>query len=114
MSPETAAALLAAERAETTARVAALTRELTGLTDATASVATDDEHDPEGTTAFDRAQVTALLAQARAHLADLDSALDRLAAGTYGTCERCGEPIPAGRLEARPAAATCVACAARR
>jgi DnaK suppressor protein len=29
--------------------------------------------------------------------------------GSYGTCEACGEPIPEGRLEARPWATRCVA-----
>jgi DnaK suppressor protein len=33
----------------------------------------------------------------------------RIADGTYGTCEVCGEPIPEGRLEARPWANRCVA-----
>ena len=31
--------------------------------------------------------------------------------GSYGTCEACGGPIPAARLEARPTARTCVGCA---
>ena len=34
-----------------------------------------------------------------------------LAQGEYGTCERCGRPIGAERLEARPEATRCVACA---
>ena len=46
--------------------------------------------------------------QAREHLADIDAALAKVAAGTYGLCEVCGEPIPDGRLEARPTARTCV------
>ncbi|WP_433030613.1 TraR/DksA C4-type zinc finger protein [Actinomycetospora sp. CA-053990] len=33
-----------------------------------------------------------------------------MAAGTYGVCERCGRPIAPERLEARPAARTCVTC----
>src|SRR3954449_10806192 len=33
----------------------------------------------------------------------------RIVDGTYGTCEVCGEPIPEGRLEARPWATRCVA-----
>jgi DnaK suppressor protein len=37
--------------------------------------------------------------------------LTRLDAGTYGTCEVCGEPIGTARLEARPAARTCINCA---
>jgi len=73
----------------------------------------DDEHDPEGSTvAFERAQVAALLDEARAHLNDLDHALTRLDAGTYGVCERCTAPIGFERLTAKPAVRSCIACAA--
>ena len=72
----------------------------------------DDEHDPEGSTiAYERAQLTAVLAAARRRVADLDDALARVAAGAYGVCERCGQAIPGERLEARPFARTCVGCA---
>ncbi len=40
----------------------------------------------------------------------IDEALARLDAGTYGTCVRCGRPIPAERLQALPWAARCVDC----
>ena len=74
----------------------------------------DDEHDPEGATiAFERSQLGALVRQARLHLDEVDAALARLDAGTYGTCEACGDPIGEGRLEARPAARTCIRCASR-
>jgi len=36
-------------------------------------------------------------------------AMVRLDEGGYGVCEVCGEPIPEGRLEARPWATTCMA-----
>ncbi|MGW2898947.1 TraR/DksA family transcriptional regulator [Streptomyces sp. NPDC001212] len=105
--------LLAAERAGTSVQIAALSRDFDGIVEANALVATDDEHDPEGSsTAFERAHVAAMLAQARDHLADLDRALERLEEGDYGRCEGCGEPIPSQRLEVRPAARTCVRCAA--
>lgn len=42
------------------------------------------------------------------HLRDVNAALARLAAGTYGICARCGKPVDRARLEAEPAAATCV------
>lgn len=75
----------------------------------------DDEHDPEGSTAsMDQVRDTALLATVRRTVAELEAARDRLVEGTYGTCERCGRPIDPARLEARPEARTCVACAARR
>jgi RNA polymerase-binding transcription factor DksA len=50
---------------------------------------------------------------ADALMADRDAARARLAAGRYGTCERCGQPIGDERLAARPAARQCVRCASR-
>lgn len=47
------------------------------------------------------------LAEARA----IRAALDRIAAGAYGACARCGEAIPRPRLEAAPQAALCIRCA---
>jgi DnaK suppressor protein len=105
-------AALAAERAATLDRMAALRRDFDGIVDSSALVATDDEHDPEGATiAFERAQLAGLLGQAEQHLTDLDHALSRLDQGSYGRCERCGRPIAAARLAARPAARTCIRCA---
>ena len=49
-----------------------------------------------------------------ATLDDIEHALSRLDAGTYGTCELCGQAIPLERLEAIPHASTCVACAVER
>jgi RNA polymerase-binding transcription factor DksA len=107
------AQLLAAERASTVERLAGLERELTAIIESSGQAGTDDEHDPEGATiAFERAQLAALIDQARGHLAELDDALDRLRNGSYGRCERCGRPIAAERLAARPAARTCITCAA--
>ena len=40
---------------------------------------------------------------------DIEEALERMDNGTYGTCEECGEDIPVDRLEANPAARTCIA-----
>jgi DnaK suppressor protein len=106
--------VLAAEQAEVFARVDALSRSMEDIVSASVSANADDEHDPEGSTiAFERAQVAALLAQARAHLAESTEALQRLDAGGYGRCERCGAAIAPERLEARPTARTCIHCAAR-
>ena len=45
-----------------------------------------------------------------AESAAIDAALERLQAGTFGQCLRCGAAISAGRLQAQPSAATCLAC----
>ncbi|MFZ0492316.1 MAG: TraR/DksA C4-type zinc finger protein [Acidimicrobiia bacterium] len=47
-------------------------------------------------------------------LGQVEDALERLDAGTYGMCINCGKPIPAARLDAIPYTTLCVACAARR
>ena len=74
----------------------------------------DDEHDPEGSTvSLDQARDAALLDRAERTLAELVAAQERLAAGRYGVCERCGRDIPPERLVARPEARVCVPCARR-
>lgn len=45
-------------------------------------------------------------------LREIDAALARFAAGTYGLCTACGEPIDLARLEALPTARRCMACEA--
>ena len=107
--------LLAAERAGTLERLSALERELRGIIESSGPAGIDDEHDPEGATiAYERQYVAALIGQAREHLAQIDAAMARLAEGGYGRCERCGRPIGAARLAARPVATTCMNCAGRR
>jgi len=41
-------------------------------------------------------------------IAEIDAALDRMDAGTYGLCEVCGKPIGAERLAAIPWARLCI------
>jgi RNA polymerase-binding transcription factor DksA len=103
---------LFAERELAVAQIESLARDFAGIVEAADDVATDDEHDPEGhTIAFERQQVAGLLRDARSRLRDVDDALARVAAGSYGACESCGRPIGAECLVARPAARTCIPCA---
>lgn len=46
-------------------------------------------------------------------LSKVARALERVAAGTYGTCESCGNSIPVERLDVLPYSTLCVECAAR-
>jgi DnaK suppressor protein len=55
--------------------------------------------------------VIVLRDEAAARLDEVDAALARLSAGTYGVCEACGGPIAAERLDALPVTRRCVACA---
>jgi RNA polymerase-binding protein DksA len=64
--------------------------------------AIDDEHN-EVLDALDDA--------GRRELNDIDAALKRLEAGTFGYCERCGAPISKARLEALPFVSLCLECA---
>ena len=63
----------------------------------------------EGTSmAVDRLAAVSTQEHLLATLDEVRRARRRIADGTYGTCEVCGEPIPAARLEARPWANRCV------
>jgi DnaK suppressor protein len=59
----------------------------------------------------ERARLLSVMKALRSNLRWVDRALRKMELGTYGTCERCGEPIPIERLEALPWAILCVDCA---
>jgi RNA polymerase-binding transcription factor DksA len=103
--------LLVAERARLGQQAAWLELTYQELVDAADLEPPDDEHDPDGTTAYERAQVGSLERASRARIEQVVSALERLDEGTYGVCDRCGEPIGFARLVAIPGTARCVDCA---
>jgi RNA polymerase-binding transcription factor DksA len=59
---------------------------------------------------LERELAEAAAARAREAIDDIDSALTRMDAGTYGSCESCGRPIAVERLDAIPHTRLCVAC----
>jgi DnaK suppressor protein len=68
----------------------------------------------EGTTeAVERLATTATARSIAASIKDIDRALVKVDAGTYGVCDSCGDPIPEARLDALPATALCVSCATK-
>ncbi len=58
----------------------------------------------------ERTEVLGLVDSLKSQVEDIDAALAHIAAGTYGTCDRCGNEIGADRLEFRPASVLCVDC----
>ncbi len=106
------AAVLRARAADLDALLARLDADGDAVRADRADQTADDEHDPEGSTLSGEWQrIEALRRSAASERAEVDAALERVAAGTYGVCVVCGRAIPAARLEARPFATTCVGCA---
>ena len=82
-----------------------------GRGDATAgdtSLAFDDNFADSGQVAAEQGEVHAIASQLRDQLHDVEAALAKLDDGTYGKCAVCGQPISEARLEAMPAANTCI------
>jgi RNA polymerase-binding transcription factor DksA len=101
--------LLEDEKQQKLELLAALSSDITSVNRARQDSNVDDEHDPEvSTIAFELSQASALLQQSKRGLAQIDAALERIAAGSYGLCAVCGAVIPEGRLEARPWTPFCV------
>ena len=72
----------------------------------------DDQADV-GAKTFEREHELALTHNARELLTQNERAIARIDAGTYGTCESCGEAIGKARLQAFPRATLCVTCKQR-
>ena len=69
---------------------------------------TDDHMGDMASVTFDRELDQGLEEGAQQTLEQIERALARIDEGTYGTCERCGKPIPEERLRARPWATLCI------
>ncbi|MGN6791888.1 MAG: TraR/DksA family transcriptional regulator [Streptosporangiaceae bacterium] len=67
-----------------------------------------------GTNLAESDRAEAILAAAKARRLLVLDALVRLDNGSYGVCVDCGKPVPEGRLEAKPEAARCLNCQAKR
>jgi DnaK suppressor protein len=58
----------------------------------------------------ERGKVLALIDRLRGQLRDVERAVRKIEDGTYGLCQRCGQPIGPERLEALPYSTLCVSC----
>jgi RNA polymerase-binding transcription factor DksA len=105
--------IVAAEQERTARQIASLEAVVAGIIDGSELVSTDDEHDPEGATiAYERAQASALLRQARADRDALVVTRRQLEQGQRVVCAVCGRDIDLERVAALPTTSRCVACAA--
>ena len=103
--------LLEEERRRVTAAIDNLHHENPGsIEDETDEPPLDNHLGDIATVTFDREMNYTLEESAEQRLAAIDAALANIEAGTYGICERCGQPIAEERLEAVPYATLCIDC----
>ncbi|MDA8184372.1 MAG: TraR/DksA C4-type zinc finger protein [Actinomycetota bacterium] len=101
-------ALLEEERSDLLAKLAEL-----GFGDGQPELSYDSNFADTSQVTAERGEVDALAGQLRDTLNEVEAALSRLASGGYGVCESCGSQISPARLEAKPAARRCIACATK-
>ncbi len=91
---------------------ASLQQQMVGLDDASqeVNVGMSNHMAEDATAAFDQAAAVSLRRGYGTTLAQVGQAIHRMAAGAYGSCERCGDEIDFARLKAVPHAALCLAC----
>jgi RNA polymerase-binding protein DksA len=100
------------DRARVVRTLTAQEAELAGLMRDAGDGAGHDQADM-GATSFERDQELTVVNNEREKLAQIDRALGRIADGTYGVCESCGNPIGKGRSMAFPRATLCLTCKQR-
>ena len=79
----------------------------------TGEVGLDEDFADAGTATFDRERDFSIRNNIRDLIDQINRALTRIGEGTYGSCERCGQPIDAARLKALPHASLCLDCKRR-
>lgn len=91
---------------------ASLKHQLEGLADAAqeSSVGLGNHMADDATAAFDQATTVSFRRGHERSLAQVESALQRIAEHTYGRCERCNDEIDFARLKAVPEATLCMNC----
>lgn len=97
------------------AKRAEILQNIAGLTEAYPKPSADrgetqdaQDFEDEAVDFLETQQEQSILFNEQALLTEVEDALKRIEAGTYGRCTMCGEPIPEKRLEAMPWVALCV------
>ena len=103
------AALLRSEQAELKAQL----KELGFANEGDTGLSYDSNFADSSQVTAERGEAERLATELRDSLDEVDAALERFVAGSYGVCQVCGKPIGAARLEAMPAARFCIVDAAK-
>jgi RNA polymerase-binding transcription factor DksA len=80
----------------------------TSQSESSGEVAFDDETADAGTATFERERDLSIENNIRDLMQKVDRALQRMDAGTYGICDRCGKPIEKARVRALPYVDLCL------
>lgn len=99
---------LTAARDQLTAEQADLQRQIQELTSDGAALESDENFADSAQVAAETVENRTLAAQLQDQLDDVEAAIARIDAGTYGTCEVCEQPVTAARLEAMPSTRFCI------
>jgi RNA polymerase-binding protein DksA len=83
------------------------------LEDETQEIQSDNHPGDMATATLDREIDYTLEENSERLLNAIDAALQRIEDGTYGTCQTCGQPIGAERLDALPYTTQCIDCKRR-
>ncbi|MDL4821553.1 TraR/DksA family transcriptional regulator [Actinomadura opuntiae] len=108
---------LAEVRAGLEEQIAALHREIAAsavqIAEGDISEGAGDDQADLGAKTYEREHELALAYNSQDLLAQMERAVQRMEAGTYGICESCVEPIGKARLQVFPRATLCVTCKQR-
>ena len=99
---------LTAARDQLDAERADLERQLQELNSDGAALDSDENFADSAQVAAETVENRTLAAQLQDQLDEVEAALARIDAGTYGTCEVCEQPVAAARLEAMPSTRFCI------
>ncbi len=110
MEAETTSAL----REELEQERSALRRELEELGIGSEGLVYDPNFADSSQVTAERGETEVLATTLTTNLVDVEHALAKIEAGTYGVCEGCNREIAPARLEAMPATRYCIECAAKR
>jgi RNA polymerase-binding protein DksA len=103
--------ILLAERTRVSASIDHIHKDNSGSIEDETEEETYDNHLADSATATLNREIDYTLEENAEHvLHAIDEALQRIDAGTFGTCGRCGKPIAEERLEAIPYANRCIDC----